>query len=412
VTSIPSDGEKTSENLSSPRNFPNWIQAYREWAEPSTDAPLSFIAWGALFAIASVIKRKVRIPKSIIGSYEVNPHLFIMYVGPPGLRKTASIENFALPLMTAVPGTNLGPTYFTKETFLTELTTLGDSSCSLVIGEFGELMQKNKPAEMYDFLITLFDGGSKDKLTVSTFKRGNEIAVKPCVNMLAATTRSWISENMSDNAIGGGFSSRVIYVHEHELRDNGALIYRKRLRDLGTDRAEHEAKLLQDLIHISTLQGDFDMTDETEDYINEWYFKHRDIVKKAPEKMHGYYSRKPLMILKLAMIHSIATKDELRIDPIDFDFGVFLMDMNEGSLKEVFAGVGKNEYVLDLDAIVNFVKSNESCYVEQIVQEFIGVGNAEKILELLNTAVVMGDLQVQSYPDAPHDGLKYRFWVP
>ncbi len=411
MTSTPNDGEKTSENLSSLRNFPNWIQAYREWAEPSTDAPLSFIAWGALFAIASVIKRKVRIPKSIVGSYEVNPHLFIMFVGPPGLRKTASIENFSLPLMTAVPDTNLGPTYFTKETFITELTTFADSSCSLVIGEFGELMQKNKPAEMYDFLITLFDGGSKDKLTVSTFKRGNEIAIKPCVNLIAATTRSWIAENMSDNAIGGGFSSRVIYVHEHELRDNGALLYRKRLRHLG-DRAEHETKLLQDLIHMSTLSGDFDMTEETEDYINAWYYKHRDVVKKAPEKMHGYYSRKPLMILKLAMIHSIATKDELRIDPVDFDFGCFMMDINEGSLKEVFAGVGKNEYVLDLDAIVNFVKQNGRVMLSEIVGEFIGVGNAEKIQELLNTAVVMGDLMYETVDDPGRTGNTHRFWVP
>ena len=60
---------------------------------PRSEAKESFIFWTGLFTLASAIRRKVYIPKTVLGSWEVAPYLYIMFVAPAGkARKTTTLS--------------------------------------------------------------------------------------------------------------------------------------------------------------------------------------------------------------------------------------------------------------------------------------------------------------------------------
>ena len=77
--------------MTSVRRCDNWLLAYRDYILPRTDAPESFVFWSGVFAISSVLRRRVKFPKRILGLWDCYPHMYLMFVGPPGMRKTTAI---------------------------------------------------------------------------------------------------------------------------------------------------------------------------------------------------------------------------------------------------------------------------------------------------------------------------------
>lgn len=305
------------------------------------------------------------------------------------MRKTTSMMNFAHPLLNQVGGLTDGPTFFTKELLTQRLIQSPDSSIYLMVGEFAELVQKNKPGEMYDFLTSMYD--SRESLEVGTMARGVEKALRPCLNMFAATTPAWIAENMTAGVIGGGFASRIIFVYEERLR-NPKLIFTELMDQFGED--DRSADLLNDLQIIAGLVGEFEFTPEMEEYLNKWVQTHSMNPPSDP-RMQGYHSRKPMMMLKLAMIYSAATRNELVIDMESIMFAEQSLMTTEVNLPKVFGGIGKNEYVFDMDAIVGYVIIEKSVSHEQLVSKFKSVAQPVKLQELIQGCVAMGEIQME-----------------
>jgi hypothetical protein len=395
VTSIPSDGERNKPigSLSNPtgeRKISDWIQAFGEWALPRCDAPEQYVFWAAVYTIAAVLRRQVVIPKSILGSWECYPHLYVMFVGPPGMRKTTSMTSFAKPLLDKISGLRTGPTYFTKEILTEEIIKAPDSSVYLMVGEFADLMQKNKSGEMYDFLTSMYD--TKDSLEIGTMMRGIQTASKPCLNMFSATTPAWISDNMSQGIIGGGFASRVLFVYADKLR-SPRLVYTSLMKEHKTDVLE--AALINDLIEIAALAGEVSLAAGMEDVLNEWNLMH---ATSAPvdSRFAGYHSRKPMMVLKLAMIRSISLRSDLVIREGDFRWALDAMESNEGKLDKIFGGIGKNEYVFDMDAIVGYILQNPGVEEGTVYNQFKNVATHDKFMELLRGCLSIGDVGFRS----------------
>lgn len=392
MTSIPNDGEKSNllPNSAGERKLDDWIASFGEWALPRCDAPKEFVFWSAIFAIASALRKQVKIPQKHLGSWECYPHLYIKYVGPPGMRKTTSMMGFAKPLLDQVPALRCGPTYFTKELLIEEMIKSPDSSIYLMVGEFGDLMQKNKSGEMYDFLTSMHD--NKKTLEIGTMMRGVQVLSNPCLNMFAATTPAWIAENMSAGVVGGGYASRVIHVYADQLREP-KLIYTSTMKEHKTD--ELELALMNDLVEISNLAGDFDFAPGMEDLLNEWNTRHASSPLVDP-RFAGYHSRKPMQILKLAMIRSVSQRNDLIINESDFAWAVGALESTEPKLANIFGGVGKNEYIFDMDAISGYVLTNPGATQKEIYNVFKNVATYDKFCELLRGCVMTGDLIYKS----------------
>jgi len=366
----------------------SWLQTFSDWTLPRSEAPESFHFWTGVFTLASVLKRKVKISKSYMGGYEIYPMLYTIFVAPPGKARKSTTAKYSEDLLRNIPTVNRAPTSMTVEQMLKKLGEMNDSSLSIFSSEFGMFVAKSK-IDMYTALTDIFD--SKTDISVETIGRPTDFAEAPCINLLGATTPSWIASNMPEDVIGGGFASRVIFIFEERIR-------RAQLYYTGIDQdyfSTLKEKLLADLMHIDTyIQGEYALDDNAQFFMNEWY---RELSTQSlgnlNERLSGYYERKPVHVHKLAMLIHASYSDSMTLNESDFKAAIKILEQVEVKLPKTFASIGRNPYMNVADNIVNFMITKRSCRRSQIVANFYHDANMETISELLMFLRITGRLQ-------------------
>lgn len=356
------------------RKLKNWLNSFVEWTAPRSEATENMIIWTGLYTIAAVLRRRVWIPDDYMGSYSIYPNIYVMFVADAGdVRKTTTM-NYAIDLLDGLDLTQ-SPTSLSKEALLQKLIEAPDASIYITSEEFSDIIHKSGNT-MYEFLTSIYDG--KRKYDASTVSRGAELVERPCANMIAASTPIWVSNNMPEDVIGGGFSSRVIFVYEYEPRQR-VLFYRKKvnfdaIRKIGQD-------LKADLEHILTLEGPFKIEEDAEDYLEDWF---QTQPKETNRHLKGYKARKHIHILKAAMIYSVCYKDELVITKHDIEMAQGFVEALEKNLPRTFERMGKNEYVVDMDAIVEYVNQHKKVSRTDLLNRFRGVATPIRLDELVS----------------------------
>lgn len=344
---------------------------------PRLESPASYILFSGLYCISAAIRRKVIIPRSIFGAWELSPHIYVMYVGPAGVvRKTTSMDQ-AISLLSHIPVLAKGPNMASQASLLNRIVESDDNAVYLTVTEMSDIIMKSGP-EMYAFLTSMFDGHKKFEAT--TVSRGIELTERPCLNMIAATTPEWIVENMTEAVIGGGFASRCIFLFETEPR--WVKLYFKDVVHKENDE-KLEAMLIEDLQHISmNISGEFDITPDALEYGEQWNKGVAALAKKGG-KLASWYGRKPTHMHKIAMLLQLAQSDELVISLDIMKEAIRILDATEVTLKQVFEGIGKNAYTLTTRDIVKYVTENKKVERGELLRVFNSNAEPRKLDELL-----------------------------
>lgn len=392
------------------RRCKNWIQSYGDYLRPRTDAPEQFIFWSGLFTIAAVLRRRVVFPKHYLGTWKCYPHMYLMFVGPPGVRKTHTIDTGAREFLKQIDGVMMGPDFFTKEVVLEKMQRSADASMVMTVDEFSSVLQKagkEGGRAVYDFLTAMFD--SKAIIESATKSQGTVYLENPTLSFFSATTPGWITNNMPEDVISGGYASRCFWVYAERPRINKMFFH-----DVGQD-PDLERDLLLDLLQISNLEGEFKMTPEALKYAEEWSLQDPPMELQKNDKLGGYLNRRKMHVLKLAMIHNVTHSDDLTITEEDWRFGVWCVESIEPNLHKIFGGVGKNRYTTEIDRIVAFVKSM-NFYTEKTVQKseilvnFQHTAEPRVLNDLLTFAVESKMLKCKEKWE--NQKVDYEFWVP
>lgn len=365
------------------RKCKDWLQTWIEWVAPLTEAPETYITWTGLFVLSSALRQRVWFPKKYLGKWEIAPNLYILFVAPSGKRKTTAADQ-ARELIDEIPDITQGPDIPSKEFLFSTLTKSPDFSMSVNAGEWGEFIAKSGP-DMYSFLTNAYD--RKKRLSAGTHVRGIELAEKPVINLIGATTPEWIADNMSQSVIGGGFASRVIWVFEEDVRQR-QMFYRKIIRSYGPEYFETlKQNLLTDLAHIANnIAGEYDLdSEETEDWFEDWY--QSTAGKVDDKKLTSYFERKPAHILKVAMLLHAAHSDERKITRKDLEEAMKILAFTEKKMPLALKSVGKNPYTADIDSITAYIKDKGPVKLTKILSNFYGTAEPAKLKELVMSTV-------------------------
>lgn len=345
-----------------------------------------------------------------MGSYEISPNLYIMFIGPAGgPRKTTTVQ-YAEELLEEIGDVTKAPELVTKESLFSTIVKAPDNSMCIIAPEFGEFIVKSGP-EMYGFLTNAYDG--KRRLAGSTISRGAEIANRPCVNLLGATTPEWVAENMPESVIGGGYASRVIFIYEETVRRR-KLFFDKLEEEVGLSEEqiqEMRLNLQHDLLHIAeNLAGEISLTPEARDYMENWYVNNANIPQNTEYKVQGFLNRRPTHVLKLAIIHHIAYSDELLVNLVDIKTAIdIVLDIEKG-LSQTFSAVGKNPYTVDIKRILSFITEKGKVSEQDIKRNFYHVALPEKLDALISSLMQAGYVKVIS--DTSDNNARYFIVAP
>lgn len=333
------------------------------------EAPPHLYFWTAVSTIAGALRRQVWID---MGHFTWRPNFYILIVAPPGVVSKSTTAGIGMNLLKKVPDIRFGPNVVTWQALVTSFaeSTLtfehqGEfhpmSPLTISSSELGTLL---KPAdtEMVDLLVELWDGatGLFEKKTKGS---GSESVENPWINIIACTTPAWIAGNFPEYMIGGGFTSRCIFVYA----ENKAKLVAYPGETVSTDFAKTAAMLIEDLCQISLIKGRYELTPAAIKWGQAWYEQHNSVknVTLDDARFGGYLARKQTHIHKLAMVLAAAESDRLVITDEYLALANTMVTELEPDMQYVFSKIGKSEDSLYIERLIEYIHKREGIEVSE-----------------------------------------------
>ena len=358
----------------SKRLHKDWIKAYMEYSAHS-EAPDNFHFWTAVSVVAGALRRRVWID---MGYFQWTPNFYIVFVAPPGIVSKSTTANIGMRLLRQVPDITFGPDAVTWQSLVSSLaaSTQGVdidglihamSAITIVSSEFGTFLNPND-REMVDVLVSLWDGqiGTWEKATKT---QGNDSIENPWINIIACTTPAWIAGNFPEYMIGGGFTSRTVFVYGEKKRH---------LVPYPADRLPEsfkklEKELVHDLCIIANMKGEYKLSPEAKAWGEEWYSRHYE-TKPAHldnERFGGYLARKQTHIHKLAIVLAASQSDNLIIEQHNLMAADAITTSLEYDMPKVFANIGTTDITRAISEVIAYVTKRGKVAAVDLYQQFV-----------------------------------------
>lgn len=322
-----------------PRNSDNFLREYVKYTE-HMEAPRQYHMWTAISIIAGALRSKCHID---MGYFKWKPNQFIIFVAPPGIVSKSTTSGVGTELLREVPGINFGPGSCTwqalfsnfvevEERFKVGRKNIQTSCLTVEASELGTFLDFNN-GEMVDTIVDIWD--AKDKATVRRTVGGGEQRIEGAwLNLIACTTPSWIAQSMPQYAIGGGFTSRCVFVYA----DTKEKLVAYPTDHLPKGQASRKKALVEDLTRISMISGAFKLDKEAKKFGDEWYVNHNKNQAEhlKSDLLAGYSARKQTHMHKVAMCLSAAESDSRIITKSHMETALALLSFSEQNMVKVF----------------------------------------------------------------------------
>jgi hypothetical protein len=299
-----------------PRRLDGWIAHFVD-ATSHFPSPSLLRKWAAIAAVAGALERKVWIRTA---GNDLYPNLYTILVAPPGIGKTIMLTQVER-LWRSVRELHVAPTSVTKAALIDSLAdarrtvvslsqtnkeVLDFHSLQVVSGELAVLI----PAWDNEFMAALTDFW--DCKFYEEKRRSTKLHIKierPQLNLVGATTPSYLNALMPEGAWDQGFISRTILVFSSE----------KSLTDPFDEPAGAGAlftDLTADFAIIAALQGKMQWQPEAAALIREWHLAGDPPVPEH-SKLANYNTRRITHVLKLCMVAAASRDNDLVINEAD-----------------------------------------------------------------------------------------------
>lgn len=385
------------------RNLPNWIDAFLRYTE-NTEPPYLFRKWTAISVIASALQRKcfVKWGTSLIWY----PNLYIVLVGPSATGKGTAMSP-GLDLMQDLGSIRLAAQATSLQALIRRLKETNLSDPDLETGK----LQLHSSMTIFSKEFTVFLGYHNRELmsalcdwydcdrtwTYETISRKKEEIVGVWVNLIGGTTPDLIQSSMPLDAIGGGLTSRIIYIYEQK---KGKLVP---LPLQTPEEMELYRLLLEDLEKISILAGEYRFTQEFLDSWAEWCAYADANPPFHNDKFDGYLGRRRVHVMKLSMIMSAARGlRDMTLTKDDFDLALQAIEEAEVKMQLTFRGVGRSDISDLLQRSIVFFETSFTSEVPiwQFAQHFQSDMDKFTMDRVLRTLEAMKHVRVIHKPQA------------
>lgn len=378
------------------RQLNDWIDGYLTVCKNS-EPPKMYHLWCAISVIAAVLQRKCRIDWGTITFY---PNMYIVLVGPSGACRKGTAMGTALDFLENLD-VKLAAESITREALIRELKNANDNTVNLETGS----SDMHSSLTIWAPELTVFLGyhnhqllsdltdwyDCRNRWTYRTKNMGTDEIIGVYVNMIGATTPDLIRTTMPLDAIGGGLTSRMIFVYE-EQKEHIVPVPFLTEAEIGL---MHQLKA--DLETINSLNGKFNATEEFLDYWKQWYTSTASNPPFRDPRFSGYIERRPNHVMKLSMIVNASRTNNMVLQRTDLERAISFLELTERKMQNTFSGVGKYSHADTLTKVMNEIAMHgeEGVSREEITYLFRNDANNFIMKEIIETLSQMGWLNVK-----------------
>lgn len=357
------------------------IKTYMQYVE-HTESPRLFHIWCFLSGIAACLGRRCWYEDGIGRTW---PNMYVILSGPPAVRKGAAI-NFMRKLLVdsthvrfapddtggarqglIVAMADIGDDKDEKlENALAEIvneatTNIADLAAERIVGQLSEMVIDTRdPYSMYvtaDELNSILGENQTQLLTFlqvmydSTkpydyYLKSKRVILKDAVlNILAGTTPTQMAIALPQQAVGQGFTSRCLFVHQEYKH--------ARLPEpsVDLDAAKRISDLFSHVFH--DLQGIFRATEQARAAYNEIYM--RGVRMDDPRFLH-YCERRHVHLRKVSMALA-ASRGSMEITEKDLKVGDELLMLTETTMKDALGEYGMTKISAARQRLLEVIRS-------------------------------------------------------
>lgn len=397
------------------RELSGWLNNYLKYTENS-ESPISYHTWCGLSVIAGALQRRVYLRWGL--GRVIYPNLYIVLIGPSGRTRKGVAIGIAKEFLKNVPGITVTPESSSGRQAMIlamkrALTNFQDPSngkikfhcavtafseeLSVFLGQ-GDIAYLSNLTDWYD---------SKDDWEYETVGRGKDSLQGLCLNMLGGTAPDWIQSMIPQEALGGGFTSRIIFIVEEAKRKIVPEYFQT------PEEVELGQKLTRDLERISQLAGEVKFTDDAKQLYIDWYIEQDTALSAgrpaiSDPRFAGYCERRATHLQKLMIICSAGRGDDLLIQPEDFHEAMDLLTSAEETMPKTFGGLGKARLSDETDIILNYIKKVGITTRKALMQKFYRDVDPQT---LANIEATMQHLKVVQIKLIPEQADKMYTWI-
>jgi len=397
------------------RELSDWLDAYTEYTE-NTESPLSYHEWCSISVVAGALQRRVYLKWGL--GQVIYPNMYVVLVGASGRTRKGGAIGIAKDLLRQVPGISVAPesssgrqalilamkraiTNFkdptdNKTKFHCAITAFSEE-LSVFLGQ-GDIAYLANLTDWYD---------SKDEWEYETVSRGKDSLSGLCLNLLGGTAPDWLQSMIPHEAVGGGFTSRIIFVVEEKKRRTIA----------EHNISEHEVQLglalTRDLERIGQMAGEMTMDAEARDLYIAWYIKQDEALSAgnpviADTRFAGYCERRATHLRKLMMISSASRGDSMELSALDFARALTLLENVEGNMAKTFGGLGRARNADSTEMIKSYIQRLGVTTKRVILTKFYRDVDAQALLGIEQTLEGMRVIKIKLSPET---GEKLYEWI-
>ncbi len=272
----------------------------------------------------------------------IYPNMYIVLVGPAGKCRKGTAMGPGMHFLNHL-GIRLSAEATTREALIKALDETKDamrgegtmvithSSLTIFSQELTVFLGYNNQQLMSD-LTDWYD--CRDKWTYRTKGQGTDEIVGVWVNLIGATTPELVQSTLPKDAIGGGLTSRMIFVYEEKKGRISPTPF------LDSQELELEADLKLDLEAIAMMMGEFHPDQSFIERWIEWYpVQDANPPFKEPA-LQGYNSRRQTHALKLSMILNASRGGDMILTAQDLNRAISTIEEIEVNMAKTFSGYG------------------------------------------------------------------------
>lgn len=351
------------------RQTPDYLSTYLKFTEKS-EPPTNYHIWTCLSVIAAAMQRKCYLRWGFKTLY---PNLYVVLIGPSGCRKGTAL-NIGKDLLLEINGVNLSSESVTREALIRDIkdgiTTYTDptdqmlkfhSSVTVLSEELSVFLGQQNVKFLAD-LTDWFD--CSDQWTYRTKGSGTDKLVGVCVNILGATAPDWLRSILPQEAFGGGFTSRVIFVVEEQKKQIVPNPH------IPASIMALRPSLVHDLEQISAMAGEMIFLDDAMALYEAWYIKQSKSPAIKDPHFAGYCERRAVHVLKLSMVMSASRSCDRIITAADFSRALALLESVEPKMPRAFMGLGRAKYSEMTAQLYEHLKKVTRASAAEILEKF------------------------------------------